>query len=350
MTRASSGRSKRIPETEQPVPFAFRRLAWQNLLVIGYIVASWVAGLWLLGLADWALNGLGVLLVAHSLVCAAYLLHDCLHNAVFAASAANNRLGISLSWLCGACYAPYANIKEKHLRHHADRLDVVTFDYRTLLRRAPRWVLRAVLAVEWAYLPAVELLMHGLVIAAPFVDGTRRDRRRVSAVLAARLALAAVLAFISPKALLLYALAYLLFLGALRFMDAFQHTYEVFATRSLQRPPEELRRDRRYEYENTYSNLLSTRRPWLNLLALNFAYHNAHHARPAVPWYRLPALHRKLYGETDRQVIGARRLLGGYHRHRVARVLAADYGKIAADGDRAAGFIGAVGVSFLTAV
>jgi fatty acid desaturase len=329
---------------------ARRRVAWPNLLAIAYAVGGWAVGLWLLTLPLWALNGLGVLLVGHSLVCCAYLLHDCLHNAVLASRRANDRLGMVLSWLCGACYAPYANLKEKHLRHHADRLDVVTFDYRAVLRRAPRWVRGAVLAAEWAHVPAVELLMHGLVIAVPLADGRDGGRGRVTLTLAMRALLAAALAAIAPKALLLYALAYLLFLSALRFMDAFQHTYEVVATRSLVRAPESSARDRRYEYENTYSNLLSMRRPWLNLLTLNFAYHNAHHARPAVPWHQLPALHRSLYGAADRQVLPARRLLAGYHRHRVARILAADYGKIGAEGDRATGFIGAVGVSFLTAV
>ena len=70
------------------------------------------------------------------------------------------------------------------------------------------------------------------------------------------------------------------------------------------------RRDLRYEYENTYSNLLSERWRWLNLLVLNFPYHNAHHVRPGVPWYRLPALHRSLYGEKDRQVIRLPRTAG----------------------------------------
>ena len=46
--------------------------------------------------------------------------------------------------------------------------------------------------------------------------------------------------------------------------------------------------DRQYEEDNTYSNLLSTRYPWLNLLVLNFCYHNVHHNKPSEPWYRLP--------------------------------------------------------------
>jgi fatty acid desaturase len=149
---------------------------------------------------------------------------------------------------------------------------------------------------------------------------------------------------------LLYAIAYVLFLNVLRFMDAFQHTYEVFVTRSLAAAPIDPRRDLRYEYENTYSNLLAERRGWLNLLVLNFPYHNAHHVRPGEPWYRLPALHRSLYGDKDRQVITCAQLVASFHRHRVARVFAEDYGSVAATGKRAGDFIGAVGVSFLTAV
>jgi len=136
----------------------------------------------------------------------------------------------------------------------------------------------------------------------------------------------------------------------LRFMDAFQHTYEVFASNSLQAAPSDPKRDLRYEYENTYSNLIAERCWWLNLLVLNFAYHNAHHVRPTLPWYRLRALHGSLYGAKDRQVIACRELLASYHRHRVARIFANDCGSVAASGNRAGSFLGAVGVSFLTAV
>jgi fatty acid desaturase len=168
--------------------------------------------------------------------------------------------------------------------------------------------------------------------------------------LSMRIAALACLAVLSLKALLSYAVAFLVFLSALRFMDAFQHTYEVFPSHSLAAAPRDPRRNRRYEYENTYSNLLARRWPWLNLLVLNFAYHNAHHARPSEPWYRLPALHRRLYGVRDPQVISGRELIRGYHRQRVARVVASTYGSVQTTGQRASGFIGAIGVSFLTTV
>lgn len=324
--------------------------AWPTMLTLLYMLCAWVGGIDLLLHASIGANALGVLLVAHALVISAYLIHECAHGAVFSSSRANDRLGVLLGWLNGACLASYARLKRKHLRHHADRLDVVTFDYRAALERAPPWLRTGVLALEWAYVPVIELWMRAMIIGAPFVHGGSRERARMVGLLAVRLAALTLLALLSVRALLLYALAYGLFLTVLRFLDAFQHTYEVHATWSLEAAPADPRRDLRYEYENTYSNLLALRLWWLNALVLNFPYHNAHHVRPSVPWHRLPALHRSLFGAADPQVIACKALLTSFHRHRVRRVLAQDYGSVARAGDRASGFVGAVGVSFLTAV
>jgi fatty acid desaturase len=331
---------------------SFRRALgmWPNLVVISYTLLGWPLGIWMMVRPEIALNVTGVLLTAHTLIYSAYLIHDCAHHAVFPTASANDRLGVLMSWINGACLANYSRLKKKHLRHHSDRLDVVTFDYRAALGRTPAWVRRLALALEWAYVPSVELLMRGMVFAAPFSWGTRGERIRVLLSAAVRLAFFAALAWASFKAVVLYALAYIIFLSVLRFMDAFQHTYELFASRSLEAAPVHPGRDLRYEYENTYSNLLAERWRWLNVLVLNFPYHNAHHVRPSMPWHRLPALHRSLYGEKDPQVITCRHLLASYHRHRVARVLAENYGSVSATGNRAGGFLGAVGVSFLTAV
>jgi fatty acid desaturase len=331
---------------------ALRRLfeAWPNLVSVGYTVMGWPVGIALLTESSILANMLGVLLTTHTLICSAYLIHDCAHHAVFSSAAGNDRLGALMSWINGACLADYSRLKKKHLRHHADRLDVVTFDYRAALNRAPRWTRQAALALEWAYVPAVEIMMRGMIVAAPMTHGTPRERVRVMILLAIRLSALGALAWYSQRAIVLYALCYLLFLTVLRFLDAYQHTYEVFASHSLQAAPPDPKRDLRYEYENTYSNLIAVRWSWLNLLVLNFPYHNAHHVRPGVPWHRLPALHRSLYGQRDQQMITCRELLGSYHRHRVSRVLAENYGSVSAAGDRAGSFLGAVGVSFLTAV
>ncbi len=323
---------------------------WPSLGVMSYTLLGWLGGIWLLTRAEWTLNALGVLLVAHTLVYSAYLIHEAVHHALFAGASGNDAAGMLMSWINGACLASYPRLKKKHLRHHSDRLDVVTFDYRAALHRAPGWVRRAVLALEWAYVPAVEFLIRGMIVAQPFSSGSAAGRIRVLLAMSARIAFFTVLAIISIKAVLLYLLAYLLFLSALRFMDAFQHTYEVFASQSLAAAAPDPRRDLRYEYENTYSNLLGVRWWWLNALVLNFPYHNAHHVRPGAPWYRLPGLHRSLYGDHDPQVITCRELVASYHRHRVTRVLADNYGSVAVAGNRADAFVGAIGVSFLTAV
>ncbi len=323
---------------------------WPTLLVISYTLTAWPAGIALVTRDAYWENALGVVLIAHALIYSAYLIHDCAHHAIFVTVAANDRLGVLMSWINGSCLGNYQRLKKKHLRHHSDRLDVVTFDYRAALNASPRWIRGVMLGLEWLYVPAVELMMRAMIIAKPFKSGTAADRIRVVVILAVRLACFAALAVLSLKAVLLYALAYLVFLSMLRFMDAFQHTYEVFASISLEAAAADAKRDLRYEYENTYSNLLAERWWWLNLLVLNFPYHNAHHVRPGVPWHRLRALHRSLYGERDQQVIPCRALFASFHRHRVVRVLAEDYGAVEKSGDRAGGFVGAVGVSFLTAV
>ena len=152
----------------------FRRAggAWPNLAAILYTLCGWPLGIYLLTRPGYAWNALGVLLTAHTLIYSAYIIHDCAHHAIFRGAAANDRLGVLMSWINGACLANYAGLKKKHLRHHSDRLDVVTFDYRTVVLQGAAWFRQAVLALEWAYVPAVELLMRGFVIAAPFSSGT----------------------------------------------------------------------------------------------------------------------------------------------------------------------------------
>lgn len=350
-----------------------------NLLACAYVVTGYGLGLAALTAHAWWVNALGVLLLAHALVIAAYLIHECAHNTLFTQSYHNARLGGALMWLTGACYGRYEDLRHKHFRHHVDRADVVAFDFRPLLPRYPN-LLRVIMVLEWCYVPAVDLMMHSLMIVLPFRLAGRRDRRaRVLTVLAIRAALFTLLALVSVKALLLYALAYMLFLHVMRFMDVHQHTYEVWETLERPRGRQDDRFDRDYEHHNTYSNLISTRHPWLNLLVLNFGYHNVHHVRPTAPWYRLPRLHAEWFGETanaphlaagrtseasrvsdsargprlrpvgdDRaQLLPFRRLLRSYHRYRVPRVLNGDPpGMNVGDGGD---FIGVVGVSFLTA-
>ena len=143
--------------------------------------------------------------------------------------------------------------------------------------------------------------------------------------LVVRCTLLALLGLWSMRALLLYGVASVLLLHVLNFFDAFHHTFEQFVVDADEPLPMQ-GRDRQFEQDNTYSNLISRRISWLNLLTLNFGYHNAHHHRPSAPWYRLPALHRDLYGDEAPAVLPLAELLRTWHRNRVRRVLSDDYG------------------------
>jgi fatty acid desaturase len=321
--------------------------ALPNLLAIGYAVGGYVLGWAGLFAESYWINAVATLLLAHAMVIGAYLIHECAHNTIFADNRANARLGAVLAWLCGAAYGRYEDIRHKHFRHHVDRADVVAFDYRTRLARHP-WLLRVVQGLEWLYIPAVDIVMHALVVILPFVLPTRRERRaHVLAVLLVRTLLLGLVAWFSLKALLLYFLAYMLFMHVMRFMDVHQHTFEVFPTLEAARGPEAAKFDRDFEHRNTYSNLISLRHPWLNLLTLNFGYHNAHHVRPTAPWYTLPGLHRELFPDEREQVLTVSDLLRSYHRYRVARIVNADAPELDVGNGRE--FVGVLGVSFLTA-
>lgn len=321
-----------------------------NALAIGYATLGHALGLWLLCLATPVSLVAGVLLTAHTMVIAAYLIHEAAHYTLFRSPAHNRLVGEVAAWICGAAYASFERIRHMHIRHHRDRADVTVFDYKTLLRRRA-WLRRAVHLLEWCYVPAVELIMHYQLLARPFVLPSERTRRsRVLAMLASRLALFAALGWCSPWALAGYALAYWMLLTTLNFFDAFHHTFDQYFTSDEHASVPMNGRDRAYEQANTYSNVISRRFPVLNLLALNFGYHNAHHERAAVPWYRLPALNAELFGEAARELMPLPELLRTWHRNRLRRVLDDDYGAVGEGAGRADGFIGAHGVSFLTVI
>lgn len=327
------------------------------VLVTLYMALAWGGGIALLAFAPLWAKAIGVLLTAHGMVVSAYMLHEFAHHSIFRSPAANTRWGVLMTWITGSCYARFEDIRHKHVRHHADRADVITFDFKGFLLRQPAWVRKLVLALEWAYIPVVEFIMHAYVMVLPFISAEKRHQRgRTLMVLGLRGAAFAALGWASPVGLAGYALAYLLMIHVLRFADAYQHTYDAFAVlQGDQKIPDDKLRDRAYEQRNTYSNVVSLDHPLLNLLLLNFSFHNAHHQRPVEPWYRLPQLHAKLYGAGDayKQVLPMSALLAMHHRYRVRRILADDYGDVVDTADGRLdprGFYGAVGVSFLTAI
>jgi len=329
--------------------FRFEDALIPNLLAWTYILVAYIFGFIAIMWNSLLLNVLGVILLAHSMVIAAYFIHECAHDSLFKKSRHNQFFGEILLWITGASYGTYEAIKHKHVRHHTDRADIVSFDYRERLITYPR-TLKIIRGLEYLYIPAVEIMLHALVIILPFIKPSRKHyRSRVIGALILRIAFFALLASYSIQVLWLYPLSYIIFMTVMRFMDVHQHTYNLHETLDVKRGKEVEAYDRAFETRNTYSNLISESYPWLNLLTLNFSYHNVHHDQQIQPWYRLPALHKKLYGNDRGQVLPFINLVKSYHDNRVARVLHADPVDFDVKTDEGRHFIGVDGASFLTA-
>ena len=270
--------------------------------------------------ASWWAWGLGVLALAHGMTIAAYLIHECGHNTIFRSNAANARLGRLLNWIAGSCYGTFEDIRYKHFRHHMDNDDSVWFMYADFFDRHPL-VLRIVKALEWAFIPAHELLMHGLMAVSAFVIPERRtQRRRQVVVIVIRVTLFVVIALWEPMAALGYALAYMLMLHILRFMDAPQHDYGPYPSLYDRSLPSRFG-GREAELDHTFSNPISWEYERVNWLTLNFGWHSAHHQQPTVPWYRLRAHYLEHISSDPDSVIPFSTQCRMYWRYRVCKIM-----------------------------
>ena len=269
--------------------------------------------------ASWFINVPAALLLAHGMIIAAYMIHECGHNMVFNDGRHNAYLGRLMSWLCGAAYGTYEDMRYKHFRHHVDNDDVVWFDYDDFFRRHP-FMTQVTRVLEWFYIPAHDLIMHGVMVLTSFVIPQRREQRtRNIAVILIRGGVFVALLIFVPKVAMLYVLAYLIMMHVLRFMDSVQHDYGYNTTLfEYVKPPH--KGDIEWEQEHTFSNPVSLRFPGLNWLVLNFGYHNAHHKDMNLSFYRLPELHRELTGNDPERVIPFWSQLQLYHRNRVSRI------------------------------
>jgi len=290
-----------------------------NGLAVSYAIAAYFLGFYGLFQPDWLINAAATLLLAHAMIIAAYLIHECGHQLVFKRGKHNAMLGRAMSWLCGAAYGTYEDMRYKHFRHHVDNDDVVWFDYEEFFARHPI-VLKVTQVLEWLYIPAHDLIMHFIMAFTAFIIPQRREQRfrNVLVILVRGSAFVALLVWF-PKVALLYVVAYLLMMHVLRFMDALQHDYPYHVTlfEYAQAPH---KGDAEWEQAHTFSVPVSLRYPRLNWLTLNFGYHNAHHHDMHVPWYRLPELHQRLTGNDPSRVIPFSSQLKIYHRNRVLRV------------------------------
>lgn len=246
-------------------------------------------------------------------------------------------------------------------------------------------MIQLITGLEFCLVPVVEVIMHVQTALKPLFSPAMPLERRITALTGTLAAVAfhcAMWRLGGAAALGGYGLATALWLHGLAVHDCFQHTFETLNSEDPNYKSGPGPRTAAYEQENTYSDLISVSAPWLNLLFLNFGYHNAHHAKANVPWYQLPAAHAALFGSDTKQARGVMcvcgggseggdapihslgptrcpsqvfpmaELMGSWWRFRTRRVLDESYGFVERRGelftDRAKAFVGSLGVSFLT--
>jgi fatty acid desaturase len=286
---------------------------WWDILAILYTFLGYGVGIALILLPQWWVNLLGTLLLSHSLVISAYLIHECVHGTIFRDRQNNARLGAALAWLNGGCYFRFKDLTRLHIAHHTERADFSDVDF---MQRLPGWCKAMIYALEWCHIPAVDYAQRWRSLTSPFWSGKRQDERwRTVLLLLLRSSFFLGLGLVSWKALLLYSIAYTGMVIVLRWMDAFQHIYDTYDLGESV-----TKRDRQYERTYTFSTLVSQRYPWLNLLTLNFGYHNAHHELMACSWYHLPALDQEIPDRDRVHYLSFWDLLKNYHRFRMNRL------------------------------
>lgn len=308
-------------------------------VVIGYFL-SWIA----LFSSHISVNFIGYGLLTHSLVTSAYLTHEFMHGSVFKSIKWNIVGGNIMLWINGSCYSGFRSLARIHITHHVNNIDSADFDLPSFLRDSSKWVRYLILGLEWLYFPAVNFLLRFReIIALLHQQNLHTNQLRILLCLIVRTGSFLFVGIYSAKALFLYFVSYISMINILRFMDAFQHTYEVLPSSS--KPPA---RDSTYEQANTFSILFPKRFSWLNLLFLNFGYHNAHHAEMRCPWHQLQSLNGRLFPALENNVIPLSQAVNHYHRFRVERLLLGQGEVIKAEKSLDMSlFYGAIGVSFL---
>lgn len=268
----------------------------------------------------WAVNLAATLLLAHGMVIAAYMIHECGHNTVFRSNDHNAALGRFLNWIAGSSYGTFEDIRYKHFRHHMDNDDAVWLEYEPLFEKHPL-LYRVTQVLEWFYVPAHELLMRFYMVFTSFLIPQRRDQRaRNVTVIVIRGGIFFTTLILFPKAAVLYVVAHWLMIHVLRLMDSTHHDYGPNPTLFVENPPSRFG-GRATEQDHTFSCPISLRHAWLNWPVLCFGFHNAHHARPTVAWYNLPAYDREKFGSDPGRFIPFSSQLKMYHRFRVQRIL-----------------------------
>jgi len=277
------------------------------------------------GVHFWTLT-LSTVLLTVSLLWAWYLAHDCAHLSVSKNKVANDFLGEALSLINGLSYSEFRAYRNDHVRHHSEKIDLLGIDLKEYLRRIGKGARRTLVFLESIYVPVFFVVIKYVSIREiiRYDDLDKKLRALIS--VAASWTFYFVLVLISKFALIPFFCAICIRINVVRFVDAFQHSYNQIDPSSK----EPTSRNREYEFANTFSVPVAKKFRWLNLIILNFGFHGAHHVAPTCPWYLLPKLNQVLLDSHPLSHVSssswrewnvsAIALIRTYHKFRVKRI------------------------------
>jgi fatty acid desaturase len=231
-----------------------------------------------------------------------------------------------MQWLHGTSYARFQDLAQGHIDHHIKGVDLYIFDRISFINSLPMLLQNLIAGLEWLYFPALLFIRQIVGVSLIYRNGNWQDKARVIVVLLLRIAMFAALGWISLPALLLYSLAYIGAVHVILIVDCLQHTYELYPYDAVIH-----KKTVAHEQAHTFSTLLSLKYPWLNLLLLNFGYHNAHHAVMKCPWYNLPELDAVVAEQHDNHYITLPQILTRYHQFRIRRLFDSCEGNVYLD-------------------
>lgn len=304
------------------------RSPWPNVALVVSIGGFYAAGINLLLVGHSMLTTVvAVALLSQSMIWSWYLTHDCAHRLVAQMDWMNVALAELLGLINGVAYTGFSAYRMDHMRHHAERIDLLGVDLRQAATAWPRATVAGLKAMEFTYIPIFFYVVKWRAIGDALNGRDVAGRLRALACLGVYGALFVTLSrasFTAPLALLV---ASFVRIHVTRFVDAFQHTYDQVPTESQF----DITRSRDYEMRNTFSLPVARRHRWLNLLILNFGFHYAHHSVPSCPWYALPKVDTLVWpgdqtGDPREREISFGSLVAAYHSKRVARIFEAHEG------------------------
>ena len=303
-----------------------RNIAMTWLAAVG-IVALYAGGLCCI-VQPGIVPAFGIILLSEAMILVWYLSHEAAHYLAFRRKGSNMFLGAMLSWPIGTAYFPFEEYRLNHIRHHVEKIDIIGFNVQEFINKLSPFWREALTVAEGVYIPAIFFIVKIQGIVDVFKSKGADRRRAIIAGFGYGLFFLAIICA-SPAAIVWMFIAVLIRIHCIRLVDAFQHTYDQIPQDGTVE-----KRSRQYEQNNTFSFPVFKKSPSLNVIFLNFGYHNAHHAAPGCPWYRLPKADSILAeGLNDMNSstpysrapqIGFWEILSNYHRHRIDRLIKYD--------------------------